>query len=223
MGGMHVHLQLLFEDGTAWLVRLLRETHTSFDDELSNQILLSECATLRWLEPLDLPTPRLYDYGLRGDPQNEVGVAYMIIDRLPGRPFNSPAVSQEQKSKVLRQWADVLYNLGKHPFDMIGSLQFGANGSINVGLIASDRTGTLPCIGPFESARDYYSSWANAYLELITDGQLFSAYSVDACLMFKVLEEQVKTGPWLEKWQGLNSGPFFKKAYGRQGGSYSDR
>ncbi|KAI0114014.1 hypothetical protein GGR51DRAFT_556511 [Nemania sp. FL0031] len=209
MGGMHVHLQLLFENGTVWLVRLLRENHTSFDDEFSNQIFLSECATLRWLESLDLPTPRLHDYGLRGDPQNEVGVAYMIIDKLPGRPFNSATASQEEKSKVLGQWAEVLCKLAQHPFEKIGSLQFEANGEINVGPIASDRTGTLPCIGPFENARDYYSSWASNYLDLIADRQLFSAYSVDAYLMFKLLEEQVKTRPWPEEWQSLDSGPFF--------------
>ncbi|KAI1312738.1 hypothetical protein F5Y03DRAFT_197215 [Xylaria venustula] len=211
MGGMHVHLQLLFEDGTVWLVRVLRETHTSFSDALTNQILLSECATLRWLEPLDLPTPRLHGYGLRGDPQNKVGVAYMIIDKLPGRPFDSVVASQEQKAKVLSHWADVLCKLEEHSFDKIGSLQLDADGAIRVGTVASDRTGTLPCIGPFESARDYYSSWANAYLQLITDGQLFSAYPVDGYLMFKHIEEQVKSGPWLEKWQGLDSGPFFLK------------
>ncbi|KAI8630427.1 hypothetical protein F5Y19DRAFT_427610 [Xylariaceae sp. FL1651] len=180
-----------------------------FDNELSSQILLSECPTLRWLEPLDLPTPRLHGYGLHGDPQYEVDVAYIIIDRLPGRPFDSAAASQEQKSKALCQWADVLYKLGKHPFDMIGSLEFDANGVINVGPIASDRSETLPCIEPFESARDCYSSRANAHLELITNNQPFSAYSVYACLMFKLLEEQVKTSPWLKKWHGLNSEPFF--------------
>ncbi|KAI1502073.1 hypothetical protein F5X99DRAFT_172209 [Biscogniauxia marginata] len=211
MGGMHIHLQLLFEDGTIWLARILRENHTSFNDELSNQILLSECATLRWLESLDVPTPQLHGYGLRTDPQNEVGVAYMIIDKLPGRPFNSGTASTEQKSKVLAQWADILCILGKHPFDKIGSLMFDADDAIKVGPIASDRTGTLPCIGPFEDAKNYYSSWANTYLELITDGQLFSLYSIDAYLMFKLLAEQAKAGPWFEKWQDLNSGPFFLK------------
>ena len=88
MGGMHVHRQVLFDDGTMWLVRILRETYTSFDDKLSNQILLSECATLEWLENIDIPTPRLHDYGLRGDPNNLVGVGYMIIDELAGQPFN---------------------------------------------------------------------------------------------------------------------------------------
>ncbi|KAI8951774.1 hypothetical protein F4801DRAFT_589433 [Xylaria longipes] len=164
MGGMHIHLQLLFEDG--------------------------KCATLRWLESLDLPTPRLHGFGLRGDPHNEVGVAYMIIDRLPGRPFNPGTASPEQKSKVLCQWADILCKLGKHPFCNIGSLQFDPDGAVKIGPIASDRT---------------------ANLELITDGQPFSNYSVDAYLKFKYLEEQVKAGRWLKKWQDLHSGPFFLK------------
>ncbi|KAI5862168.1 hypothetical protein GGS23DRAFT_605791 [Durotheca rogersii] len=211
MGGMHIHLQLIFENGTVWLVRILREKHTSFDDELSNQILLSECATLWWLESVDVPTPRLHGYGLRGDPRNEVGVAYMIIDKLPGRPFNSSEASERQRSKVLGQWADVLCILGKHPLDKIGSLMFDADGAVEVGPIASDRTGTLPCIGPFEDAKDFHSTWAETYLELIADGQLFSPYSIDAYLMFKFLAEQAKAGPWLKKWQGLNLGPFFLK------------
>ncbi|KAI0458039.1 hypothetical protein F5B21DRAFT_461072 [Xylaria acuta] len=211
MGGMHIHLRLLFEDGTVWLARILRKNHTSFDDELSNRILMSECATLRWLESLGLPTPKLHGFGLRGDPRNEVGVAYMIVDRLPGRPFNVGIASPEQKSKVLCQWADMLCKLGKHPFNEIGSLQFDSDRAVKIGPIASDRTGTLPCIGPYENASEYYSSWVKVYLELIADGQLFSNYSVDAYLMFKFLEEQVKEGRWLKKWQDLHSGPFFLK------------
>ncbi|KAI1757181.1 hypothetical protein F4782DRAFT_481589 [Xylaria castorea] len=209
MGGMHVHLQLIFEDGTVWLARILRERYTSFDDELSNQILLSECATLRWLESVDVPTPRLHGHGLRGDPRNEVGVAYIIINKLPGQPFNSWAASEEQKLQVLDQWANVLCALCKHPLDKIGSLTFDADGAIQVGPIASDRTGTLPCIGPFTDARAFYSTWAETYLKLISDGQLFSSYSIDAYLMFKFLAEQAKAGTWFKKWQDLNSGPFF--------------
>ncbi|KAI2463878.1 hypothetical protein F4781DRAFT_415058 [Annulohypoxylon bovei var. microspora] len=212
MGGMHIHLQLIFENGTVWLARILRERYTSFDDELSNQILLSECATLRWLESLgNIPTPRLHGYGLRNDPRNKVGVSYMIIDKLPGRPFDSHAASENQRSMVLGQWADILCVLSKHPLDKIGSLRFGANGDIEVGPVASDRTGTLPCIGPFEDADQFYSSWASMYLELIADSQLFSPYSVEAYLIFKFLVEQIQTGHWLQKWQDLNSGPFFLK------------
>lgn len=121
MGGMHIHLELIFDDGTTWLARILRENHTSFNDETSNKMLLSECATLRYLESVELPTPRLHGYGLRGDAKNEVGVAYMIIDKLPGKPFNPYTASGEQKSKVWRQWAKVLDVLGQHQLDAIGS------------------------------------------------------------------------------------------------------
>ncbi|KAJ3567795.1 hypothetical protein NPX13_g6649 [Xylaria arbuscula] len=166
MGGMHVHLRLIFEDGTVWLARILRQRYTSFDDKLSNYILLS-------------------------------------------RPFDSWAASEEQKLKVLDQWSDVLCTLSKHPRDRIGSLTFDGDGAIQIGPIASDRTGTLPCIGPFKDARAFYSSWAEAYLELISDGQLFSQYPLDAYLIFKFLAEQAKAGAWFEEWQDVNSGPFF--------------
>ncbi|KAF5006090.1 hypothetical protein FDECE_7508 [Fusarium decemcellulare] len=209
MGGMHVHLQLFFEDGTIWLARILRETYTSFNDQLSNDILVSECATLRWLESADVPTPRLYGYGLRGDARNEVGVAYMLIDKLPGKPFDSGSASDDQRSKVLNGWAKVLSTLSTRPFDRIGSLKFAADGTIKIGAIASDRTGTLPCIGPFDNAKDLYSSWAGTYLDLIADRQLFSSSSVDAYLMFKYLQQQTGIGSWLERWKDVNSGPFF--------------
>ncbi|KAH7304672.1 hypothetical protein B0I35DRAFT_382249 [Stachybotrys elegans] len=123
MGGMHVHLEIVFDDGTVWLARLLRENYTSFSDELSNSVLLSECATLRWLESINIPTPRLYGYGLR-DRQNPVGVAYMLIEKLPGQPFNPHAASEEQRSCVLSQWARILSSLAKHPFEKAGSLIF---------------------------------------------------------------------------------------------------
>lgn len=70
MGGMNVHLQIIFDHGSIWLARIPRETCISFDDQLSNKILLSECATLRWLESVDIPTPQLHGFGLRGGPHN---------------------------------------------------------------------------------------------------------------------------------------------------------
>lgn len=87
MGGMHVHLRIRFSDGSAWLARILRHNYMSFSDEFNNQVLQSEYATLKWLEKVDVPAPRVYDYGLRGDPMNDVGVAYMLIEELPGTPL----------------------------------------------------------------------------------------------------------------------------------------
>lgn len=96
MGGMHVHLRIVFVNGTKWLARILRHNYTSFSDDFSNRCLDSECATLRWLESIDVPAPRLHDYGLRNDPNNEVGAAYMLIDELPGAPLLNLKPSEEQ-------------------------------------------------------------------------------------------------------------------------------
>ncbi|TQS33948.1 hypothetical protein Golomagni_05692 [Golovinomyces magnicellulatus] len=178
---------------------------------MTNQILLSECATLRYLETIDIPTPKLYDYGLRGDSDNNVGLAFMLIDKMPGNPYGSIIATPDQKAQVLSEWASILHKLSTHPFPHIGSLQLQKDDAIAVGAIASDRTGTLPCIGPFVSALDYYSSWAIEYANLIADGQIFTQFPADAYLMFKYMAQQSKSGSWFQHWQELNSGQFFLK------------
>ena len=194
MGGMHVHLRIRFSDQTTWLARILRSNFTSFSDEFSNRVIESECATLRWLDQLDVPSPRLHDYGLRNDPCNKVGVAYMLIDELPGTSLLFKEPSNEQLRKVYDQWADTLCVLQMHPFEEIGSLCFQSNGDISVGPIVGDRTGTFSQMGPFRNAREYYSTLAEKYLEIICDGQLFSAYPVNAYLTFKYLKDLADSG-----------------------------
>ncbi|RJE18347.1 hypothetical protein PHISCL_09316 [Aspergillus sclerotialis] len=211
MGGMHIHLRIRFSNGTTWLARTLRHNYTSFSDEISNAIINSECATLRWLEKVDVPSPRRYDYGLRNDPCNTVGVAYMLIDQLPGTPLLLKEPSSEQFRKACSQWADILYTLQMHPFEQIGTLSFQSNGEISVGPIVGDRTGTFSQMGPFCNARDYYSTFAEKYLEMICDGQLFSAYPLNAYLIFKYLKDLAKSGRWNSFEVNLDDGPFFLK------------
>lgn len=214
MGGMHIYRRIVFSDGTVWLARILRENYTSFSDSLSNQIFLSECATLHWLDSVsNVPTPRLHDYGLRRDSLNVVGVAYMRIDEMPGRPYNPAIATEAQKRKVLSQWAHVVHELSSRPFDQIRSLEMGAdNQDIHIGPISSDRTGTLPPIGPFRTAYDYYTSWTQIYLDLKKDRQIFSEFTLDAYLMFRYLKDTLnREKSWLAKRKGLDSGPFYLK------------
>lgn len=211
MGGMHIHLRIQFSNGSTWLARVLRYTYTSFSDEFSNRVLESECATLRWLEKIDVPSPRLHDYGLRSDPHNEVGVAYMLIDELPGTPLLLKEPSTEQLRKVYDQWAGILHTIQMYPFEKIGSLSSQSNGEISVGPIVGDRTGTFSQMGPFRNAREYYSTLAEKYLETISDGQLFSAYPANAYLVFKYLKDLAESGRWNAFEPSLEEGPFFLK------------
>ncbi|KAL4957807.1 hypothetical protein BDW69DRAFT_155361 [Aspergillus filifer] len=187
MGGMHIHLRVQFSNGAKRLARILKCNYTSFPDDCSNAIINSGCATLRWLENLDVPSPGLHDYGLQNDPSNDVSTAYMLIDELPGIPFLYKEPSDEQFEKVCNQWARILCAFQAHPFEQIGYLSIESNGDIAVGPIVGDRTGTFLRMGPFCNARDFYSTFAEKYMEMIWEGQLFSAYAVNAYLVFKYL------------------------------------
>ncbi|KAG9227991.1 hypothetical protein BJ875DRAFT_508735 [Amylocarpus encephaloides] len=211
MGGMHVHLRIMFVDGTVWLARILRLNSTSFTDRLSNQILESECATLKWLETARIPAPRLHHYGFRHDKLNRIGVAYMLIDELLGRPLTQLQPSEGEKRKVFTDLAEILSTLSSYPFEQIGSLKFDSHGSIHVGPVAGDRTGTLSPMGPFSDATHYYSAWAEEYLRLISDHQLFIDYPVNAYLIFRYLHILAIKGKFNDIESSLDLGPFYLK------------
>jgi hypothetical protein len=209
---MHVHRRIIFADGSSWLARLPRQNFTSFSDEITNNLLLSECATLQWLSRIqDVPTPKIHGYGLRNDPQNDVGAAYMLIDEVPGRPLLYLEPTPEQLEKVYSSLARILRILSEHPFEKIGSLTYDSSGEICVGHIVGDRTGTLPPLGPFSNAVDYYVSWAEIYLNFIRERQLFSSYAVDAYLIYKYIVKLAAEGRFNCLEKDLDSGPFFLK------------
>lgn len=213
MGGMHVHFPVEFSDGVVWLARIPRHTNfRSFSDRLSDELLLSECATLKWLEQVKIPAPKLGGFGLKGDPANPVGVAFMLIERLPGRPFDGTSATEGQRKKVYGQLSDVLACLSNHPFDRIGSLTLASDGSLLLGPVVGDRTGTLSRLGPFRDATIYYVTWAEEYMRLITDGQLFGKFPVTAYLIFKHLRNLAASrGVCPDGPSQLDSGPFFLK------------
>lgn len=45
--------------------------------------------------------------------------------------------------------------------------------------------------GPFDTAAEYYTTWAEQYLELIADGQVYAAYPVNAYLTFRFLKDNI--------------------------------
>ena len=211
MCGMHIHLRIIFSNGTAWLARILRHNYTSFSDDFSNLCLKSECATLKWLEDINVPSPKLYDFGLRNEPEIKVGVAYMLIEELPGTPLLLPSPSEEQLRKLYKSYADILCTIYKYPIDQIGALSLQPDGTICIGPIVGDRSGTFSQIGPFSNAREYYTTWAEKYLEMICDHQLFTPYSVNAYLIFKYLKELAQQGQWNAFESSIDNGPFFLK------------
>lgn len=114
----------------------------------------AECATLKWLENIDVPSPKLHDYSLRNDRHNNVGVAYMLIDELPGIPLLHKRPSVQELRRVYDGYAKILSTLQGFPFHYIGCLAFPPDGGIHVRPIVGDSMGIFPKMGPFCNARE---------------------------------------------------------------------
>ncbi|KAK4983105.1 hypothetical protein LTR50_007414 [Elasticomyces elasticus] len=214
---MHVHLCIRFADGSVWLARILPHNVTSFSDELSNSTLRSECATLRWLDMVGVPAPRLHGYGFRNDPRNDVRIAYMLIHELPGKPLSQLEPCEPQMRTAYAGLTSILCTLSEHTFDQIGSLTFAPDGGTQIGPITGDRAGTLSQIGPFQEVTQYYITWAEEYLRMIAARQLFIHYPVDAYLIFKYLDTLAQEGRYNNFERGLDNGLLYLKHMDNKG------
>ncbi|KAF3482194.1 uncharacterized protein GIQ15_04953 [Arthroderma uncinatum] len=61
MGGMNYHVELRFDDGVSWIARIRRWNATSPPPKLRDAIIASEVYTLKFLEHLNIPTPKVFD------------------------------------------------------------------------------------------------------------------------------------------------------------------
>jgi hypothetical protein len=161
---------------------------------LADYLILSEYAALKFLETTAMPAPQAFSYGICSNGTDHgVGVSFLLIEELPGRPWTGEGVSgndatKDEKMKVWRALADVLAVLEKHPLLKAGSLCFQSS-SIDVSAMASDRFVVLTPEGPFDTSISYYTAFAEQYLKLIADGQLYTEYPVDAYLVYRFLKD----------------------------------
>jgi hypothetical protein len=149
---------------------------------------------MKFLEKTAVPAPRAFGYGTFSDGNNHgVGVSFLLVEELPGKAWTgggTPAdeKTRDQKAKIWSGLADILAELARHPFPKAGSLCMEGF-RVQVGPVASDRFVVLGPEGPFESALAYYTAWAEQYLALIADRQLYTNYPVDAYLAYRFLKE----------------------------------
>ncbi|KAG2167872.1 hypothetical protein JADG_007611 [Aureobasidium aubasidani] len=187
---MNIHVNVEFQDGVTWLARIRRSNATSPPPIARDYIFSSEIATLQFLENVNVPTPRLLGYALEADEGNNVGVGYMFIERLPGKPLDWARATEDQKHRIIDQLADHAIELSKHPLDKIGS--FNRPGDEHIGPIAreefSDVTdGAIHALGPFTSMREYYTAYLHNTLERILTCQLYTHHALDAYLIHRFL------------------------------------
>ncbi|KAI1174766.1 hypothetical protein F4777DRAFT_371543 [Nemania sp. FL0916] len=207
MGCANYHARIRFhpnKDGSPspsrnWLLRVPRVTSfaVGFPEELVEYLVRSEFATLKFLETTSVPAPKAFAYGIssRSNSDNRngeredygVGVSFLLMEELPGRPWmgnSGDSVTEEERKKIWRGLGDILAELERHPFPKAGSLCLQGS-SIEVSAVASDRFVVLTPSGPFDTSSSYYTAFAEQYLALIADGQLYTEYPVDAYLVYR--------------------------------------
>ncbi|KXG45349.1 Aminoglycoside phosphotransferase [Penicillium griseofulvum] len=193
MGGMNYHIEISFNDGVSWLARIRRFNATSPPLELRNYIMHSEVATLKFLSNTTVPAPKVYEFNV--DETNPVGVAYILMEKMPGKSLDWSLATDKQKRKVIDQLVDIYIELQTHPFDTMGSLVMDEFGSQHAGPFASesmsDYTDSLKILGPFSSLEGYYTAHIELILDLIIRQELYALRPVDAFLIHLYLLENL--------------------------------
>jgi hypothetical protein len=193
MGGMNLHIRIVFEDEICWLARIRRSNATSPPPELRDRILGIEIQTLLFLEKTSIPTPKVWGYALEGQ-GNPVRVGYILMDCMPGKVLDWPSTSEERRRKIITQLADVYMQLHRFPFDQIGSIEQADEK--RVGPLAREcltdftNSGMRP-LGPFPDLQIYYRASIQLLLDLIHRGEIYADRPVDAYLLYRYLYEIV--------------------------------
>lgn len=198
MGGANYHARIRFHDGSVWLIRVPR-MNASIPQSLIDYLIRSEYATLKFLETTKVPAPRAFGHGIAGDKNKKVGVSYILMEEMGGKPWNmqgprgKSSADDKDKERVWSGVANILIELQRYPFPKAGSFLPGPSPSEPiVSAVASDRFLVLSPSGPFGKAGNYYTSYVEQNMALIADGQLFTSYPVNAYLVFAFLKSQIQ-------------------------------
>ncbi|RAQ78138.1 hypothetical protein COH21_012983, partial [Aspergillus flavus] len=186
MGCAKYQAWLSFDNGEKWLLQIPRTGNSDVPSELVEYLIASEYATLRFLERMKIPAPRAFIYGLASDPFNRVGVSYIVMQALPGRPFHAHKVSPSQKAKVLEQVAEIMLEIHEHPVRSAGSPVVD-KGQIQISTLAKDRFVGLSTSGPCTTPLEYILAITGQYMDLIADGQLHHKHPLEAFLFYHYL------------------------------------
>lgn len=209
LGNANYHAWLIFDDGDRWLVRTPRTVFYDIPQDMVEYFIASEFATLKFLEPTKVPAPKAFGFGLASDENNAVGVSYLLMECLPGKPFNSDLLGAkpQQRQSILAQFAEILIEISKLPVPAAGSL-ISRVGQTSVSKIASNRFVHLDLSGPFFTTSDYFVAISDQYLDLVADGQVHSQYPTEAFAFYSLARREARV---FERSTTVNPEEFFLK------------
>ncbi|KAK2879956.1 hypothetical protein FQN49_000715 [Arthroderma sp. PD_2] len=192
MGGMNYHVELQFDDGVSWIARIRRSNATSPPPKLRDAIMSSEVSTLRFLEKLDIPTPRVFDFALESE--SVAGVGYILMEKMPGKSLPRCNPSKDQREKIISQVADVFIELEKYPFQSMGSLRGNREpviGSFARESLTESVDEEIHAVGPCSSRKEYLEKSVRLTLSLIMREEMYTACPVDAYIIHLFLLDSI--------------------------------
>jgi aminoglycoside phosphotransferase (APT) family kinase protein len=194
MGNQNCHVEITFDDNVKWLARFRLARTSSPPQEARRWILQSEAATMTYLQRYTcIPTPKIFDWACESDPGNSLGVDYILMEKLDGKPLDWQAATPQQKEKVMQQLTDIFIEIERRPFEAIGSLVSSAGDVINVQGLAKQstfRVGKGP-LGPFSSSIESCQVILQYYLAMIASGEIDPCNPVDTYLVHRFRQDIV--------------------------------
>ncbi|QVM06336.1 hypothetical protein D8B26_001048 [Coccidioides posadasii str. Silveira] len=153
-GGFNRVFDISMKDGLSLLARL------PYPSTMPQRLAVaSEVATLAFVRACGIPAPRVLGYSAHDNP---VGVEYILMEKLPGRPIGDAWFSLPEKDrlKVLHEIVTLEAKLFANSLPASGSIYFAHDlppGTPNVPL--SDSEGL--CIGPYANLRWWFNERAS--------------------------------------------------------------
>ncbi|KAI9766694.1 MAG: hypothetical protein M1840_006338 [Geoglossum simile] len=180
-GSFNFCFKVLFpDDGVRWMVRFPIPGKAMFPEEK----LQSEVAALRFMKATTkIPVPTVVAFGTAEEDTTGLG-PFIITDFIEGKPLSDvlgqplgnghkilrPDIEDETLKIVYRQIADIMLELWKHDFDLIGALSLDTDNSwsiksrpltLKMNEIARCGDVTVGHPEPFSTTEEYFLELAN--------------------------------------------------------------
>ncbi|KDR78302.1 hypothetical protein GALMADRAFT_119330 [Galerina marginata CBS 339.88] len=245
-GQSFVVFELYFSDNVSWIIRFgMRPMDAYFNTaaQLERKIL-NEVAALHLVsQRTTIPIPEIISYHAHPSPSNPLGSefpAFVLMTAITGMTIedcgiatselgsgydtagqeSDPLGGDESKRPILQRYlrdiADIHVQLSRITFDRIGSFVIDAQGAVSVG------PGADFGLGPFNSAKEYFSIQAEAYEQLAMaaglDDEADEGENVDAAqlkrrfvaslwrrAMMPLVDERDERGPFPMRHGDLHS------------------
>lgn len=117
------------------------------------------------------------------------------MEKIPERPLDWSLASEDQKTKILDQLADIFIELHKYPFPQMGALQpgpkDGANGQFATESLLNLEDDNLLGLGSFTSLEEYYTSSIHLILDLILREEMYTSRPIDGYFIHRFMLDAV--------------------------------